>query len=214
MQRSVFSALVVSLAAASAAEAGVLTYSSRLLVAGISDGTTSHEATDSGLASWFGSKYGTNTGLIQFAGIGSSLEADQFTVSANVALSSTSPSYVGHSAYSTFALNFSLSEESFVTFFLDVGTSNPSGAAFALNFTGPNGSSFSVLEETESTFVRRLSAGDYSLVGSMSLLVPSEGFLLNSGLMSVAANAVAVPAPAVIAGFGLFLGLSGSRRRR
>lgn len=214
MHKSSVAALVASITAVSAVDAGVLTYSNRLLVAGISDGTTAEEATNSGLDPWFGSSVGTNPALIQFAGLGSSLDSDQFTFSANVALSSSSAAFAGHSAYSSFTMGFSLTEESFVTFFLDVGTANAVGSSFALSLLGPNGSVFSVLEPTETTFIRTLSAGNYSLVGNISITVPSDGIVFNSGLLSVAANAVAVPAPAVVAGFGLFLGLSGSRRRR
>lgn len=69
MQRSIVVASFVAFTTASAVDAGVLTYSSRSLVAGISDGVFADSVSYDGLDSWFGSKYAAGAGLIQFAGI-------------------------------------------------------------------------------------------------------------------------------------------------
>ena len=213
MQGNSVAVLVAAFTAVSAVDAGVFSYSNRSLEAGITDGFTSQSATDFGFDPWFGSSDETRPGLIQFAGIGSSLSADQFTVSANVALAASTPGYADYAAFSNFALNFSLAEESFVTFFIDLGTASPEGAVILLECVGPEGVLFSYPQPSATTFVRTLAAGQYFMVGSIAIVAPSEGTLLNSGLLSVAANAVAVPAPAVVAVFGAF-GLLGSRRRR
>jgi len=213
MQKSTCVAFVALSSVASTAGAGVLTYSNRTLVAGISNGVTADQVVDTSFDPWFGSKYGTGPGLVQFAGIGSSLFDNEFTISANAALSVTSPGYGGYAAYSNFTLNFTLTEESFVTFFLDMGAASPDGAVLVLECTGQTGTIFSHVESVEANFTRTLAAGTYSMFGSINLVAPSDVNVLNSGLVSVAANAVAVPAPAVVAVFGAF-GLLGSRRRR
>jgi hypothetical protein len=213
MKKSIVFASLVLGSVASTVEAGVLTYSNRQLVAGISNGVTADAVTDSSFDPWFGSRYGTADGLVQFAGFGSSLFSDQFTISANAALSANVPGYGGYEAYSNFTLNFTVTEDAFVTFFLDMGATGAEGAVLVLECMGPSAPVFSHTQSVVANFTRTLAAGDYSLFGSIYLSVPSEGTLLNSGLVSVAANAVAVPAPAALAAFGL-LGLAGSRRRR
>lgn len=213
MQKSTVAGFIAFLSVASTAGAGVLTYSNRSLVAGISDGVTADQVTNTAFDPWFGSRYGTADGLVQFAGIGSSLFADQFTISANAALAVTAPGYAGYASYSNFTLDFTVTEDAFVTFFLDMSAAAPDGAVLVLECVGPTGTVFSHLQFVEASFVRTLAAGNYSLFGSINLVAPMEGSVVNSGLVSIAANAVAVPAPAAIAAFGV-LGLVGSRRRR
>lgn len=213
MQNRSVAAIVAALTAVSAVDAGVLTYSQRSLVAGISNGDIPDAVTDSSFDPWFGSRYGTADGLVQFAGIGSSLFDDEFTISANAAISTATGGFGGYAAYSNFTLNFTVTEDAFVTFFLDMGSANPDGAVLVLECMGADGAVFSYSQPVESNFVRTLAAGNYAMFGSIRIEACPDDATLNSGLLSVAANAVAVPGPATLVAFAIF-GLVGSRRRR
>jgi len=213
MKKSIVLASLVLGSVASTVEAGVLTYSNRQLVAGISNGDIPDLVTDSSFDPWFGSRYVAGPSSIQFAGIGSSLFDDEFTISANAAISTATGGFGGYAAYSNFTLNFTVTEDAFVTFFLDMGSANPDGAVLVLECMGADGAVFSYSQPVESNFVRTLAAGNYAMFGSIRIEACPDDATLNSGLLSVAANAVAVPGPATLVAFAIF-GLVGSRRRR
>jgi hypothetical protein len=151
--------------------------------------------------------------LLQFAGIGSSLFDNEFTISANAAISTNGAGFGGYAAYSNFTLNFTVTEDAFVTFFLDMGSANPDGAVLVLECMGSDGAVFSYSQPVGSSFVRTLAAGNYAMFGSIRIEASPDQDILNSALLSVAANAVAVPGPATLVAFAIF-GLVGSRRRR
>lgn len=213
MKNITHASLVTVLGIASAADAGVLTYSNRSLAAGVVTGGVPNEVSYTGLDQWFGSRsFGLPT-LQQFAGIGSNLTADGFTVSANAALAASGAEFAGYSAYGEVELDFTVTEDSFVTFYLNLSHAAPEGSVLMLELVGASGSVFSYMDPVETTFVRTLAAGSYSIVGGIALAVPASGSALNSSVLSFSGSAVAVPGPATLAAFAL-LGLVPSRRRR
>jgi UPF0716 family protein affecting phage T7 exclusion len=94
-----------------------------------------------------------------------------------------------------------------------MGSSNPDGAVLVLECMGSDGAVFSYSQPVGSSFVRTLAAGNYAMFGSIRIEASPDQDILNSALLSVAANAVAVPGPATLVAFAIF-GLVGSRRRR
>jgi hypothetical protein len=213
MRNTTIASLAAAFGIASFVDAGILTYTGQQLAAGISANGIEDEVTYIGLDPWSGSRTVFGPSLYQFARVDSTLGNDEFTISANAALAASSPGYAGFTAFTEINLDFTVNEDAFVTFYLTLGESAPQGSLIQVACEGASGIVFLSLEPLSTTFTATLAAGAYSITGALLIVSPEDGNILNSNLLSFTGSAVAVPAPAAIAAFGV-LGLVGSRRRR
>ena len=213
MNSTFFAASVAALAAVASVEAGIFTYSSREMTAGISSGGAGDEATYTGLDAWYGSRARSEFGFIQFASIGSALMDNQFSLTGSAYVNASSPGYGGYDAYASYELDFSVTEEAIATIYLDIGNEMPQGSNLSFALSGPNGSVYSAFGPDEIAFNEILTVGNYRMIALVWTIAPVGGDFVNESWIWLSVNAIPVPGPAGVAVLGL-AGLAGSRRRR
>lgn len=213
MNSTILAASVAALATVATVEAAIFTYSAQDMTAGISSGGAGNEVTYTGLDPWYGSRARSEFGFLQFAGIGSSLMDNQFSVMARGYVNASAPGYGGWDAYASYELDFTVTEDAIATIYIDLGNENSTGSILSLALIGPTGTVYSAYDVDETAFNTTLVAGDYRMIGLVWTIATGGGDFVNESWLNVSVNAVPVPGPAVAAGFSL-LGLLGSRRRR
>lgn len=213
MRSFVAAAVLAALASVAPVEGGVFTYTHQQLTAGVSSGGAGDEASHSGLDSWYGSRSDTAFGMFQFAAIGSSLADDQFSITADVTVNATSPGYGGYDAYADCRLDFTVTETANATIYVDIGREITQGSILSFALASANGNIYASFIPDKTIFTATLVAGDYSLVGLISIVAPNGGDFSNDSWLTISVNAVAVPGPGGLALVGGLWGLSRSRRR-
>lgn len=214
MRTFVLTAALAAIASVGSADAGIFMYSSQEMTAGISSGGAGDEATYTGLDSWYGSRARSEFGFLQYANIGSSLMDNQFSVTASTYVNASVPGYGGYDAYSTYELDFTVTEDAIATIYVEIGNEMPQGSILSLAVSGPNGNVYAAFAPDETVFNVTMAAGEYRMVGLVWTIASMGGDFINESYLTVSVNAVPVPGPAGWAAFGL-LGavLSRSRRR-
>lgn len=213
MNSTILAASIAALASVASVEAGIFVYSAQEMTAGISSGGAGDEATYTGLDSWYGSRSRSASGFLQFATIGSSLMADQFSVTAINLVNATAPGFGGYDAYATYELDFTVTEDAIATIFVSLDRESSQGSILSFALTGPDGNVYAAFSPDETTFSTTMVAGEYRMIGLIWITAPGAGGFSNQSDLIVSVNAVAVPGPGTLALLGLVVGV-GSRRRR
>ena len=212
MHRTIVAAAVAACTAASA-DASIFTYTNQVMRAGVSAGSVGDEAVYTGLGPWYGSRADSAPGMFQFASIGSSLAADQFSFNGKAVLNAAAPGFGGYDAYVEYRIDFTVNQAAIATMYFDLGRDVAQGSIMSMAVAGPGGSVWVAYLPDTTIFSATLAPGQYSIVGLLRNVAPSAGNYMNEAWMTGSISAVPVPAPGVIAALGL-AGLCGSRRRR